>query len=90
MFLDLQRVELTSQETKFWRHQAEKPRTYLATVEAIYYFAREIWELVEDSCYEGQFDNLLFYFCFSYNQIRKAYSHGKQLKAYKVKGTDQQ
>ena len=85
---DLRKVELSAQETKFWRHQAEKPRTYLATIEAIYYFAREIFELVETRSYEGQYDNLLFYFCFMYSQIRKAYNNGKSLKAYKKTETE--
>ena len=82
LFTDLPRIEIQSYTTKFWRHQQEKPSTYLATIEAIYYFVREYHALFEPEQYEGQYDNLLFYFCFHYQQIREQYDNGKYLKAY--------
>ena len=33
--------------------------------------------------YRGQFDNLLFYFCFFYQRIREMYNGGENLRAYK-------
>ena len=81
---DLQRIELKSRETKFWRHQKDKPRTYLATIEAIYYFMRDYHEYVTPTEYDGEYDDLLFLFCFTYNKIRHLFDDsGKHLKAYR-------
>lgn len=38
LFAGLPRVELSEHETLFWRYQTGKPSTYLATIEALYYF----------------------------------------------------
>ncbi len=81
----LQRVEIKTQKTKFWRHQHEKPDTYLATIEAIYYFVVEFHKLFLRSEYVGEYDNLLFFFCFMYNKIKGLYDGGKYLKAYSKK-----
>ncbi len=35
-----------------------------------------------DTKYEGQYDNLLFFFCFMYQKIKGLYDGGKSLKAY--------
>ncbi|KAI0241743.1 DTW domain-containing protein 1 [Lamellibrachia satsuma] len=78
----LQRIELKSRETKFWRHQKDKPRTYLATIEAIYYFICDYHEYVMPTVYQGEYDNLLFLFCFMYQKIRHLFDGGKHLKAY--------
>lgn len=78
----LQRIELKSRETKFWRHQKDKPRTYLATIEAIYYFMCDYHEYVMPTVYQGEYDNLLFLFCFMYQKIRHLFDGGKHLKAY--------
>jgi len=80
---DLQRVELKTKKTKFWRHQKDIPDTYLATIEAIYYFLREFHENFLTSPYTGQYDNLLFFFKFMYSKIRTMYNGGEELKAYK-------
>lgn len=69
IFLDerlrgLQQVELKSENTRFWRHQRDKPRSYLATIEAIYFFLKDFHENFISKNYEGQYDNLLFFFCF--------------------------
>ena len=78
----LQRVEIKTQKTKFWRHQRDKPETYLATIEAIYYFITEYHDLFLRSEHLGQYDNLLFFFCFMYEKIKHLYDGGKKLKAY--------
>ena len=80
--LGLQRVEIKTQKTKFWRHQRDKPDTYLATIEAIYYFIVEYHDIFVKTRYEGQYDNLLFFFCFMYHKIKHLYDGGKKLKAY--------
>ncbi|XP_013390514.1 DTW domain-containing protein 1-like [Lingula anatina] len=75
-------IELKKHKTKFWRHQRNKPDTYLATVEAIYYFLREYHDLFVDAEYNGQYDNMLFFFAFMYQKIKNLFDGGKNLKAY--------
>ena len=84
-FTGLKCVELKTRTTKFWRHQKDKPDTYLATIEAIYYFLRDYHEYFIPRPYRGEYDNLLFFFCFMYQKIRKFHDGGKHLKAYKNK-----
>jgi len=81
---ELQRIELTSHETKFWRHQIDKPATYLSTIEAIYYCTREYHELTSATGqYCQQYDNLLFFFIYFYHKIQAVTSErGRTLKAY--------
>lgn len=78
-------VELKTRTTKFWRHQHDKPETYLSTIEAIYYFLIDYHELFLCDDYNGQYDNLLFFFCFMYHKIRGLYNGGHHLLAYKSK-----
>jgi len=58
----LQCVELTRRQTLFWRYQKGKPNTYLATIEAIYYFVLDVHRNLLKQDYYGQYDNLLFFF----------------------------
>ncbi|KAL8197248.1 UNVERIFIED_CONTAM: DTW domain-containing protein 1 [Gekko kuhli] len=70
----LLQIELKSRKTCFWRHQKGKPDTYLSTIEAIYYFLVDYHrELLKDR-YEGQYDNLLFFYSFMYKLIKNARS----------------
>jgi len=82
----LSRVELARHETKFWRHQLDKPPTYLSTIEAIYYTAHDYHCLLHERGgeeYSGQYDNLLFFFVYFYIKIRTvAGKTGKVIKAY--------
>ena len=82
VYLGLQQVEIKRHKTKFWRHQDDKPPTYLATIEAIYYFLREYHDLFLRTTYHGQYDNMLFFFNFMYHKIKGLYDGGKKLKAY--------
>ena len=75
-------MELKSRTTKFWRHQRDKPNTYLATIEAIYYFIVDYHKLFVGTPDDGQYDNLLFFFSYMYKKIRTLYDGGKKLKAY--------
>ena len=81
---ELQRIELQSHETKFWRHQLDKPATYLSTIEAIYYCAREYHQLTSATGqYCRQYDDLLFFFVYFYRKIQLlAAQNGRTLKAY--------
>lgn len=88
---DMTCIQLKSRETKFWRHQKDNPATYLSTIEAVYYLVRDYHELfMEDTSYNGEYDNLLFFFSFMYQKIRTMYDGGKNLKAYKQRAKTKQ
>lgn len=71
-FLALLRVELKTRKTCFWRHQRGSPDTYLATIEAIYYFLKDYHTLCLQKEYSGEYDNLLFFFSYLHKLINKA------------------
>ena len=73
----------------FWRHQKGKPKEYLATIEvqkfsykkydlfffqAIYYFMVDYHKVISEKPYNGEYDNLLFFFKFMYEKIHQLYS----------------
>ncbi|CAD6190129.1 unnamed protein product [Caenorhabditis auriculariae] len=58
----LQHVMLREYRTAFWRPQHNVQDTHLATIEAIYYALREYQELGLLRKYEGDFDDLLYWF----------------------------
>jgi len=70
---NLKKVIIKSRNTMFWRYQAGKPREYLATIEAIYYFCVDFHKLVLQREYNGEYDNLLFFFKFMYKKIHQLY-----------------
>ncbi|GCB71445.1 hypothetical protein scyTo_0001576 [Scyliorhinus torazame] len=69
---ELLHVELRTRKTCFWRRQKGKPDTYLATIEAIYYFLVDYHSLFLKENYNGEYDNLLFFYSFMYKLINKA------------------
>ena len=82
---ELQRIELKSHETRFWRHQVDKPATYLSTVEAVYYCARDYHQLMMSATdeYQQQYDDLMFFFIYFYRKIHAVTAQrGRTLKAY--------
>ena len=74
LYVGLLQIELKSRKTCFWRHQKGKPDTYLSTIEAIYYFLVDYHKEVLKEKYDGQYDNLLFFFAFMYRLIKTAKS----------------
>lgn len=70
----LPQIMINSRQTLFWRYQSGKPKEYLSTIEAIYYLCVDFQIYVLNSDYEGQFDNLLFFFKFMYEKIHQLYS----------------
>ncbi|KAJ3592909.1 hypothetical protein NHX12_005247 [Muraenolepis orangiensis] len=68
----LPRVELTTRKTCFWRHQKGKPESYLATIEAIYYFLKDYHEQCLAREYSGEYDNLLFFYSYLHSLINSA------------------
>lgn len=69
---DLLQVELKMRKTCFWRHQKGKPDSYLATIEAIYYFLMDFHEHCLDEEYSGEYDNLLFFYSYLHSIVNKA------------------
>lgn len=69
---DLLQVELKSRKTCFWRSQKGKPDTHLATIEAIYYFLKDFHEHCLAQEYNGEYDNLLFFYSYLYLVVSKA------------------
>uniref|UniRef100_T1J642 tRNA-uridine aminocarboxypropyltransferase 1 n=1 Tax=Strigamia maritima TaxID=126957 RepID=T1J642_STRMM len=84
----IQRVELKSRESLFWRYQRGKPNSYLSTIETVYYFLVDLHSMVVQEPYAGQYDNLLFFFSFMYNKIHSMYDH-EALKAYTLRPKNQ-
>ena len=68
----LLQVELKTRKTCFWRHQKGSPDTYLATIEAIYYFLKDYHEQCLSQEYRGEYDNLLFFYSYLHTLITKA------------------
>ncbi|XP_046377047.1 tRNA-uridine aminocarboxypropyltransferase 1-like isoform X2 [Haliotis rufescens] len=68
----LRKVELQSRTTNFWRSHRGNPETYLSTIEAIYYFVCDYHELFLSTAYEGQYDNLLFFFACLHEKVNSA------------------
>ena len=68
----IRHVRINSHETLFWRFQ-KYSRNYLATIEAIYWFYRDYQDAYSYEPYQGQFDNLLFYFKLNYDLIQQHY-----------------
>ncbi|XP_068179633.1 tRNA-uridine aminocarboxypropyltransferase 1 isoform X2 [Antennarius striatus] len=66
------RVELTTRKTCFWRHQKGKPDTYLSTIEAIYYFLNDFHQHCLAQEYNGEYDNLLFFYSYLHSLVNKA------------------
>lgn len=67
-------VVLREHESLFWRHQRHTPRTYLSTIEAIYYFFVDLDKALVDDSDGHRYDNLLFFFKHTYNRLRKKYN----------------
>ncbi|EDO33850.1 predicted protein, partial [Nematostella vectensis] len=66
----IRKVQIENAKTYFWRPQ-QKPNTCLATIEAIYFFFKEYEQHILQSPYEGQYDNLLYFYSFQYNLIHQ-------------------
>jgi len=53
-----------------FRPQRKKDVTHLATIEAIYYFFREMSQFLDPSgSYDGEYDNLLYFYAYQYNIV---------------------
>nr|XP_057945477.1 tRNA-uridine aminocarboxypropyltransferase 1 [Doryrhamphus excisus] len=75
---DLLQVELKTRKTCFWRSQKGKPDTYLATIEAIYYFLKDFHEQCLAQEYNGEYDNLLFFYSYLHTVVNKSMDRKKE------------
>ncbi|KAL6050615.1 DTW domain-containing protein 1 [Balamuthia mandrillaris] len=77
-------IQIESHKTLFWRFQ-QVGDTCLATIEAIYYFYRE-WHEKQRGEYNGEYDDLLFYYTYMYKMIQQSYKEEnksfKRIKNY--------
>jgi len=71
----LPRVMISSRNTMFWRYQKGKPKEYLSTIEAVYYFCVDYRKVVLAKDHNGEYDNLLFFFKFMYEKIHELYTN---------------
>eukprot|EP01095_Lingulamoeba_sp_RSL-Kostka_P016327 TRINITY_DN7952_c2_g1_i1.p1 TRINITY_DN7952_c2_g1~~TRINITY_DN7952_c2_g1_i1.p1 ORF type:complete len:298 (+),score=54.48 TRINITY_DN7952_c2_g1_i1:49-894(+) len=69
---NLKTVKIENYNTVFWRYQ-NKGDEYLATIEAIYFFYKEFAEKLNNGIYNGQVDNLLYFYNYYYNKIVQNY-----------------
>ncbi|XP_024150835.1 tRNA-uridine aminocarboxypropyltransferase 1 [Oryzias melastigma] len=76
----LLQVELKTRKTCFWRRQKGKPDTYLSTIEAIYYFLLEFHQSFLAQEYNGEYDNLLFFYSYLHSVINKAKTSAAKCK----------
>jgi DTW domain-containing protein YfiP len=68
----LRPVRISTATTAFWRYQSHGS-DHLSTVEALYYVMREFHEAKTGRAYAGEFDDLLYYFSFTYSLIQEHY-----------------
>ena len=76
-------IIISTHDSLFWRHQRNTPRTYLSTIEAIYYFFVDFHKILDQKLnnrpkdcgqYDHRYDNLLFFFKHTYNKLRQKYN----------------
>lgn len=68
----LKKVKIQTEKTVFWRHQ-KVSETNLSTIEALYFFFRDYDTALncgaDYSKYDGKYDNILYYYAFTYRLI---------------------
>lgn len=73
----LKRLKLTSRKTLFWRYQ-QFGDDFLATIEAIYYALVDYIRCKNSGKYDGEVDNLLFFYVHYYQLIQSTYRQNKR------------
>lgn len=78
---DMTCVVIKSYNTTFWRYQSED-RSFLATVESIYYFYKEVVEEYKkrglcDSEEYSNLDDLLIFYSMSFEMIKRSFNNNK-------------
>ena len=86
---NIRKVTINPQKTFFWRYQ-NRSENHLATIEALYYFLKEYYEVYESSNssnsgnynYDGRYDDLLWYYKYFYEFIQATYRNDKDRKHF--------
>ncbi|OMJ68668.1 hypothetical protein SteCoe_33826 [Stentor coeruleus] len=78
---NLPMFRLENHKTAFWRYQHESEYS-LATIEAVYYAYVDMYNEkysrgLEAEAYNGQYDNVLWYFVYTYKRIQSEYIEKK-------------
>eukprot|EP00759_Apiculatamorpha_spiralis_P014019 PhF_6_TR20794/c0_g1_i2/m.29858 len=77
----LHHVKLNQYKTMFWRFQ-DKDMTYLATIEAIYFFLREHFSACTKTEYDGRYDDVMLLFAHQYATIQKYYKEDREHRVF--------
>ncbi len=72
-------VKIATKKSTFWRYQRLDEEN-LSTIEALYFFFREYSETLAKSeeKYDGRFDNLLYFYAYTYQTIQERYKKIKK------------
>eukprot|EP01029_Cantina_marsupialis_P028983 TRINITY_DN778304_c0_g1_i1.p1 TRINITY_DN778304_c0_g1~~TRINITY_DN778304_c0_g1_i1.p1 ORF type:complete len:248 (-),score=48.25 TRINITY_DN778304_c0_g1_i1:68-811(-) len=73
----LPKVAIRKYKTLFWRYQTGFDETYLATIEAMFFFLKELLE-AKNGKYNHEIDDLMFYYDMMYEIIQNRYQSGKR------------
>lgn len=67
----MKKFKITKQKTFFWRYQ-QFGEEFLATIEAIYFALKEVYQFTKGS-YSGELDDMLFFYSYFYQMIQNNY-----------------
>ncbi|CAI2376340.1 unnamed protein product [Moneuplotes crassus] len=84
----LKTVVINTEKTIFWRYQRGVTDKNLSTIEAMYFFMRDYDKVMSEKDYDGKYDNLLYFYAYTYALIQNEYKKGlKKDKEFKtIKG----
>jgi DTW domain-containing protein YfiP len=76
--LNFQAIRLETEHTTFWKFTKHGP-SFLATIEAIYYFLRGYYSQMSPDCdYDGRFDDLMMLYMHQLLCVKERVDSGKQ------------
>lgn len=85
----LTHVRLNEYQTMFWRFQkiGQHERSFLSSIEAIYYFYKEHFAIMNPGMeYDGRFDNLLYFFVRFASDIANSQEENSKRKPERMSG----
>lgn len=85
-------MHIEAEKTLFWRYQKGKTEDHLATIEAVYFFCRQFHQALHEADvsgwaeYDGQYDDLLYYYSYQYELVQRIYRERLSATASKRDG----
>lgn len=83
----LKTVVINTEKTIFWRYQRGVTDKNLSTIEAMYFFMRDYDKVMNEQDYNGKYDNLLYFYAYTYaliqNEYKKGLKKGRDFKTIK-------